>query len=78
MYEGLHDSMPPGVPAAVLGAAHSAKKATNLSRFLLGKVGLDGKTVRTDADNETRGVSFRDLCHVCLITETDIQKGSPI
>ena len=79
MYEGLHDSVPAGVAAVVLGPLHSAKKATNLSRFLLGKVRLDGKKVRTDADNGTRGVSFRDLCHVCLITETDIQKkGSPI
>ncbi len=79
MYEGLHDSVPAGVTALVLGAIHSSKKATNVSRFLLEKVGLDGKKVRTGADNETRGVSFRDLCHVCIITETDIQKkGSPI
>jgi hypothetical protein len=78
-YEGLHDSVPAGAAAVVLAAAHSPKKTTNASRFLLGKVGLDGRKVRTDADNETRGVSFRDLCHVCLITETDIQKkGSPI
>lgn len=79
LYEGLHDSVPAGVAATVLGPTHSSKKATNVSRFLLAKVGLDGKRVRTNGENDTRDVSFRDLCNLCVIPETDIQKkGSPI
>jgi hypothetical protein len=79
LYEGLHLSIPEGASGTVLGAVHSPKKSNNVSRFLLAKVGLDGKKVRTNADNETRDVSFRDLSNVCVITETDIQKkGSPV
>ncbi len=71
--------VPEGAAPTVLGPAHSARKTTNVSRFLLDKVGLDSKKVRTNADNETRDLSFRDLSNLCLVTETDIQKkGSPI
>jgi predicted nuclease with TOPRIM domain len=79
LYEGLHQSVPIGATATVLGQLHNAKKTANVSRFLLDKVGLDGKKVRWNADNETRGLSFRELSNLCLVTETEIQKkGSPI
>jgi chromosome segregation ATPase len=79
LYEGLHETVPEGVVATVLGAAHNAAKTTNISRFLLDKVGLDRRRVRKNAGNETRDLSFRDLCHLCLVTEGDIQKQeSPI
>ncbi len=79
LYEGLHESLPPDVQPKVLAALHSAKKKTNVSRFLLGGIDLDAKSIRTNARNETRMLSFRDLARLTLISETDIQKrGSPI
>jgi hypothetical protein len=78
LYEGLHEVTPANVEPIVLKSKHNKKKATNISRFLLGKVELDGKAVR-EKKNETRSLSFRDLAHVCLVNETSIQKqGSPI
>jgi predicted nuclease with TOPRIM domain len=63
----------------VLGPVHNAKKTANISRFLLGKIGLDGKRVRENTDNETRDLSFRNLSNLCVVSESDIQKkGSPI
>jgi hypothetical protein len=79
MYEGLHRAAPQNVSPVVLGTVHNQRNTNNVSRFLLGKTGLDSKRVRTKASNETRDLSFRDLCHLCLIHEDDIQKqGSPI
>lgn len=79
MYEGLHRTIPPDIQPTVLSARHSSENTENLSRFLLGKIGLDNKRVRKNRGGESRGLSFRDLCHLCLIPEGDIQKqGSPI
>ena len=79
LYEGLHQSIPVGDEGEVLGARHSAENDNNLSSFLLNKISLKGKRVRTNARSDTRSLSFRDLCHLCLITEGKIQQqGSPI
>lgn len=40
---------PPGPPDESLSAKHSASTTSNLSRFLLGQVGLDEKRVRKNA-----------------------------
>lgn len=78
-YEGLHQCVPDGVEPKVLGAKHSATSDDNLSSYLLHKIGLNDKRVKTNARSETRNLSFRDLCHICLVSEVDIQKqGSPI
>ena len=79
LYEGLHESVPDGIEPVVLGSKHNQRKESNVSRLLLGKVGLDERLVRKNKNNETRGLSFRDICHLCLVSETDIQKrGSPL
>lgn len=79
VYEGLHQSVPAEMEATVLGARHSADNDNNLSSFLLHKIGLKGKRLRTNARGDTRSLSFRDVCRLCLVTEGDIQKqGSPI
>lgn len=77
-YEGLHFSPPEGVEPAVLRAQHNPTREDNLSRYLLAKIGLDGKRIRKNARGETNSLSFRNLAHLSLISEGDIQKrGSP-
>lgn len=79
LYEGLHLTVPSDLEATMLSARHSADSDNNLSSFLLNIIDLNNKRVRTNARNDTRSLSFRDLCHLCLINEGDIQKqGSPI
>ena len=79
LYEGLHTRPPDGVEPAVLAAKHNPTKPDNLSTYLLDKIGLAGKRVRRNAAGETNSLSFRNLAHLCLIDEGDIQKReSPI
>ena len=74
-YNGLHRAAP---KAVVLRAKHNPNRQDNVSRFLLKRIGLDGKRIRKNARGETNSLSFRNLAHLCLINEGDIQKqGSP-
>lgn len=77
-YAGLHKSSPPE-PATVLAAKHNPSNATNISMFLLGKLGLDGKRIRRNADGATNALSFRNLSNLSIISQTEMQKKlSPI
>lgn len=79
LYKGLHQSLPEDVEPRVLGQKHSDKTEDNLSSFLLGLIGLENKRVRKSMRNETKSLSFRDICHLCIVGESDMQKqGSPI
>lgn len=79
LYEGLHQSVPAGIKPMILAERHSANNDENLSSFLLSKIGLNGKRVRKNSRGETNNLSFRNICHLCLVSEGDIQKqGSPI
>lgn len=77
LYDGLHQSIPVQEPT-VLKERHSAKNDENISAFLLRRIGLAEKKVRSKlskADN----LSFRNVSRFCLVNEGDIQKqGSPI
>ncbi|MCK5662332.1 MAG: hypothetical protein KAI17_02550 [Thiotrichaceae bacterium] len=78
-YEGLHISTPKGIDYLVLSQKHNPTNEKNLSNFLLKKIGLTGKRIRKNARGETNSLSFRNLSHLCLITEGSIQKeGSPL
>ena len=44
-----------------LGQRHSAGTGENISTFLLRLIGLDGKRVRKNAQNELQNLSFRNL-----------------
>ena len=78
-YEGLHVSTPKDIEPLVLSAKHNPTNEKNLSNFLLNKIGLAGKKIRKNVRGETNSLSFRNLAHLCLITEGTIQKeGSPI
>lgn len=57
----------------VLKPVHNAEKEDNLSNYLLTELGFGGRRVRTNAKNTTRGLSFRDLVQLCVISEGSIQ-----
>lgn len=79
LYEGLHKSVPSGVSAVILNGKHNPQRSNNLSMFLLGLLGLTNKRIQKNARGETNSLSFRNLVHLCVIPEGDIQKrGSPI
>lgn len=78
---GLHDgdirTDPLVQPPQTLGAKHSATSDGNLSRYLLSQIGLDGKRVRRNARNETDSLSFRNVAHLCVVDETQMQSETP-
>lgn len=78
---GLHDgdirSGPIEQPPQTLAAKHSAKSDGNLSRYLLSQIGLDGKRVRRNVLNETDSLSFRNVAHLCVVDETQMQSEVP-
>lgn len=78
---GLHASdvrsAPLSEPTTILSSRHDARSESNLSRYLLSLIGLDGAKVRRNARNETDSLSFRNLVHLCLIDETQMQSEVP-
>ncbi|MCP9749983.1 hypothetical protein [Ferruginibacter sp. HRS2-29] len=78
-YDGLITEIPTSLKPTTLAARHSSKTDDNLSAFLLTKLGLNDKLVKTNAQGKLRPISFRDIAHLCIIDETKIQsKVSPI
>ncbi|MGO9100380.1 MAG: hypothetical protein ACLP9Y_13395 [Mycobacterium sp.] len=74
---GLHlqdlRSGPLPVADLTLAAKHNPRSDTNLSRYLLEQIGLDGKRVRRNAQNATDSLSFRNVAHLCVVDETQMQ-----
>lgn len=73
LYRNEFRTAPAGPPDITLAAKHSSTANSNISRYLLDHIGLDGRLVRKNARNETSMVSFRDLMRLCLIGETEMQ-----
>ena len=73
-YESLHFSPPEGVEPAILKAQHNRAREDNISRYLLEKIGLDGKLIRKNSRGNTNSLSFRNLAHLSLVSEGEIQK----
>ena len=65
------------VPDQTLADRHDANSTDNLSRFLLGYVGLDERRLRKNRQGETDSLSFRDLAHLCIVDETQMQAETP-
>lgn len=61
------------VPPETLGAKHNPNSDGNLSMFLLTHVGLGGRRVRKNVRNETDSLSFRNVAHLCIVDETQMQ-----
>lgn len=74
---GLHNqdirSGPLGIPDESLSGKHNPQSEGNLSRYLLAHVGLEGKRVRKNAQNVTDSLSFRNIAHLCVVDETQMQ-----
>lgn len=56
---------------------HNPRNGSNVSRFLLKQVELDGMRVRRNAQGETDSLSFRNLAHLCVVDETQMQSDTP-
>lgn len=56
---------------------HSPSADSNISRYLLKQVDLDGKRVRKNVRGETDSLSFRNLAHLCVVDETQMQSETP-
>ena len=57
-FEGLHTSIP-DAEGCPLGEIHNERDETNLSSFLLSKIGLAGKRIKKNAKDEAQGLSFK-------------------
>ncbi|MFJ6380393.1 hypothetical protein ACIQI7_10380 [Kitasatospora sp. NPDC092039] len=64
-------------PDLVLAAQHSTKGSANLSRFLLSQIGLDNTLISTNDRGNTKLLAFRDLLHLCLVSETRMVSPVP-
>jgi hypothetical protein len=77
LYDGDVRSGPLDPPPRTLAEKHSATGEENLSRFLLRHIDLDDKRVRRNARNETKSLSFRNVKHLCVVDETQMQSETP-
>lgn len=77
LFSGDYRAHPLPVAGKALSAAHDAKKTGNLSRYLLGKIGLDGKMIRKDGTGKTIPLSLRKLVPFFVVGETAIQSEKP-
>lgn len=79
LFEGLHKALPVGINPVILNGKHNPQRSNNVSMFLLSLLGLSDKRIQKNARGETNSLSFRNLAHLCVVPEGDIQKrGSPI
>lgn len=59
-----------------LTAKHNAASETNISRYLLNAIGLDGRRVRKNIRNATDSLSFRNVANLCVVDETRMQAAT--
>lgn len=79
LYNGLVTDRPLEQSGRQLGPKHDQKSDNNISRFLLGRLGFDGRFVAKDTFGSKNSLSFRNLANVLLVDETSIQaERSPI
>lgn len=77
--DGLHETTFPKDGVTELREQHDERKDDNLSRFLLGKIGLLDRRVKRNKHNETNSLSFRNLARLAIVDEEEIiQKRSPL
>ncbi len=77
LYESDLRDGPLGVPDRSLAKTHSTKSTNNLSRYLLKSLDFDGRRLRRNASNQTDSLSFRNLAHLCVVDEGQIQSEVP-
>ncbi|MEU7633801.1 hypothetical protein AB0C34_28130 [Nocardia sp. NPDC049220] len=64
-------------PSEILAQQHSATSDGNLSKYLLSEIGLDGRLVRKNLHNATDSLSLRNIVHLCVVDETQMQSEVP-
>ncbi|MFJ3697234.1 hypothetical protein ACIPW9_24290 [Streptomyces sp. NPDC090052] len=55
----------------------STRGSRNVSRYLLERIGLDGALIATNDTGGTKLLGFRDLLHLCLVSETRMVSKTP-
>lgn len=75
LFLGDFDERPAGDPEQVLKV--SPQSTPNISHFLLDLVDLPDKKVMKNKDGDTERLGFRNLVHLCLVNETQIQSETP-
>ena len=66
-------------PDSTVSAQISGKSSNNISSYLLEQLGLAGTLISTNDTGSTKALTFRDLVHLCLVTETQmVSKVSPV
>lgn len=80
LFSGRHEEvLPTGEPLEILSDIHSNKTSSNLSAWLLSKLGATNSRIRKNKNNETVSLSFRHLARLAIINEEEIiQKRSPL
>ena len=68
---------PVGAPDEILSPKHNPASPSNVSRFLLNAIDLDNRRVRKNARNGTDSLSFRNIAHLCVVDETQMQAEIP-
>lgn len=63
--------------AADLDLSVSTRGSKNISRYLLEKLGLEGALIATNDTGGTKLLGFRDLLHLCLVSETRMVSKVP-
>lgn len=80
VFEGLHERPPEELEGQILPLRSSTQHATTISTYLLDRIGLAGnRIIKSARTNELINLSFRNIAHLCLVSEEQIHKvTSPI
>ncbi len=77
LYESDVRDGPLDLPDRTLSPTHNPNSTNSLSRYLLQHIGLDGMRLRKNVHNQTVSLSFRNLAHLCIVREGQIQSEVP-
>jgi hypothetical protein len=77
LFEGRVDSWQSELPSRTLAHTHNANNMDNLSMWLLESIGLAGAKLRKNVRNDTDTLSFRNLAHLVIVDETQMQSDIP-
>lgn len=77
LYRSDIRSGPLAPPDETLTPKHNVASETNISRFFLACIGLDGRRVRKNLRNATDSLSFRNVVNLCVVDETQMQADTP-
>ena len=77
LYGGRVDERPTEPPPRSLAHTHNMNNSDNLSMWLLESIGLAGAKLRRNVRNDTDSLSFRNLAHLVIVDETQMQSEVP-